>query len=99
MGPTGSHQWVTFLDPGTTSEEEQVGGQASDDPDLGPPLELGPDLEDFLQELVTMQREDRGSDPSQEASAEDYEWWVEWRGQRVNTPNWWQEVGGDSRAK
>ena len=55
-----------------TSEEEKVLGQASDDLDLGPPLELGPDLEYFLQEPATMQGEDGGSNLSQEPPAEDY---------------------------
>ena len=63
-----------------TSEEESVHGQASDDLDLGPPLDLGPDLKYFLWELATMQREDRGSDLSQEPLVNDYEEWVEWKG-------------------
>ena len=36
LSPTSSHQWVAFLDPRRTSEEEKVCGQASDDLDLGP---------------------------------------------------------------
>ena len=48
-----------------TSEEEQVLGQASADLDLGPLLELGPDLEHLLQEPATMQEEDKQSDISQ----------------------------------
>ena len=63
-----------------TPEEEQVCGQASDDLDLGPPPDLGPDLEYFLWELAAMQREDGGSDLSQEHPAKDYEEWVEWKG-------------------
>ena len=77
-----------------TSEEEQVLGQASADLDLGPPLKLGPDPKCFLQELATLQGEGRDSDLSQEPLAEDYEDWIEWRGCRVNTPNWWQEFVG-----
>ena len=62
--------------------------------DLGPPLELGPNIEHFFQELASVQREDRGSDPSKEPLAEDYERWLEWRGQIVDTPNWWWELLG-----
>ena len=39
-----------------------------------------------------MQREDGGSNPSQEPPVEDYERWVKWRGQIVDAPNWWQEL-------
>ena len=76
---TGSHQWVPFLDSGTTSKE-QVLWQASADLYLGPPLELGPDLEHFLQELAIMQEEGRGSDLFQGPLVEDYKDWIEWKG-------------------
>ena len=85
LSPNGSHWWVTFLDSGATLEEEQVLGQASTDFDLGPLPDLGPDLEYFLQELAVMQGE---GDPSQGPPAEGYEDWIEWRGCRVNTPDW-----------
>ena len=62
---TGPHQWVTFLDPGMTSEEEQVLEQASADPDLGFPPEVRPDLKCFLQEPAIMQEEGRGTNLSQ----------------------------------
>ena len=65
LNPTGSHQWVTFLDPGTTSKEEQVLGQASADLDLGSLLELGLGLKCFLQEPAIMQEEGGGSNLSQ----------------------------------
>ena len=94
LGPTGSHQWVTFLDPGTTSEVEQVTGQASADLDLWPLLELGPDLECFLQELAAMQEENEQRDLLQGPLVEDYENWIEWRGCRVQTPNWYWELVG-----
>ena len=55
------HWWVTFLDPGMTSEEEQILGQTSADLDLGTPAgaETGP-WTCFLQEPATMQEEGRG---------------------------------------
>ena len=89
--PAGSHWWVTFLDPGMTLEEEQVFQQASADLDLGPLLELGPDLKCFLQGLGIMQGEGRGSNLSQGPLVEGYKDWIEWRGCRVDTPNWWWE--------
>ena len=92
--PTGPHWWVTFLDPGMTSEEEQVLEQASTDLDLGPPLELRPNFECFLQELTIMQEEGRGSDLSQGPPVEDYEDWIEWREHRDSTPDWWRELVG-----
>ena len=84
---TDPHQLVTFLDPGTTSKEEQVTGQASTNLDLGPSLELGPDLKHFLQEPATVPEEGKWSKFSQGPPAEDYKNWIEWRGCRVHTPN------------
>ena len=46
----------------------------------------------FLQELATTQKEGNGSDLLQEPPVEDYEKWFEWRGCRVHTPDWWQEL-------
>ena len=80
-----------------TSEEEQVLGQASTDLDLGPLLELGPDLEHFLQEPAIMQEEGGESSLSQGPLAEDYKDWIKWRGCRFSTPNWWWELVGIPR--
>ena len=91
--PTGSHQWVTFLDP-ETFEEDQAAGQPSTNIDLGPLLKLGPDIKHFLQEQVTMQKEGNGRNLSQDPPVEDYKKWIEWRGCRVHTPDWWQELVG-----
>ena len=60
--------------------------------DLGPPSELGPDVESFFQEQASGQGEDTGSGPSQEPLMEDYERWVEWRGQMIMTSTWWWEL-------
>ena len=59
---------------------------------LGPPPELGLDVKHFFQEQASGQEEDEGSNTSQEPPAEDYERWVEWRGQMIATPTWWQEL-------
>ena len=59
---------------------------------LGPPPELGLDVKDFFQEQNSRQVEDRGSGPSQEPQMEDYERWVEWRGQMDATPTCWWEL-------
>ena len=79
-----------------TSEEEQICGRASTDPNLGPPLELRLDLEHFLQELATMQVEGRRDYLPQGPPAEDHVDWIEWRGHRVEIPNWWWELVGIS---
>ena len=92
--PTGSHQWVTFLDPETTSEEDQAAGQPSASLDLGPSPVLGPDIKHFLQEPATTQKEGKGSDLLPEPLAKEYEKWIEWRGCRVHTPDWWWELVG-----
>ena len=42
--PTDSPWWITFLDPETTSEEDQAAGQPSTSLDLGPSLKLGLDI-------------------------------------------------------
>ena len=62
--------------------------------DLGPPPELGLDIEHFFQKQASVQGEDGGSNPSQEPLAEDYERWVEWRELIVDTPIWWWELLG-----
>ena len=56
-----SHWWVTFLDQGTISKEEQVTGQPSTCFDLGPLPELELDLKHFLQEPATMPEEGKGA--------------------------------------
>ena len=57
--------------------------------DLGLPPELGPDGKHFFQEPTNECEEDGGSNFPPEPPAEEYERWVEWRGQAVNTPSWW----------
>ena len=59
-----------------TLEEEQTLGQASTDLDLGPPPQLRPDLEHFLQELAAMQVEGGGDNLPKGPPAEDHEDWI-----------------------
>ena len=59
---------------------------------LGPPPELELDVKHFFQEQTSRQGEDGGSGPSQEPQMEDYERWVELRGQMFVTPTWWWEL-------
>ena len=56
---------------------------------LGPPPELGPDVECFFGESANESREDEESNILSESPAEEYESWVEWRGQVVDMPSWW----------
>ena len=60
--------------------------------DLVPPSDLGLDVECFFQEQASRQWEDRQSGPSQEPLTEDYERWIEWKGQLIAMPIWWQEL-------
>ena len=60
--------------------------------DQGPSLELGPDVDCFLQELASSAREDSRSNSSPEPPAEEYERWVAWWGQGLDMPDWWWEL-------
>ena len=84
--------------PSPTHSPPQWGPEALEDQEaelpylefnLGPPPELGPDVEHFFQEQASGQGDDREGDTAQEPPVEDYERWVEWRGQRIATPAWW----------
>ena len=37
-------------------------------------------------------RKTQGGHFPTEPPAQEYEKWIEWRGQAVDTPNWWQEL-------
>ena len=47
----------------------------------------------FFEELASESREDEESDFPLEPPAEEYKRWVEWRGQAIEMPSWWQELG------
>ena len=60
--------------------------------DLGHPPTLGPELESFLETPTPMQGTgDRCSSPP-EPSIKNYEVWLEWWAQQVNTSDWWGEL-------
>ena len=59
---------------------------------LGPPPELAPDVNHFLQELARSARKGSGSNPSPEPPVEEYKRLVTWQGQVLNMPEWWQEL-------
>ena len=82
----------SFLNPeGGGSQQEQAGRG-----DLGPLPSLDPDLEYFLGEHTSLQgAEERRSlqqDLQPEPPPEDYCKWIEWYGQYVDMPTWWQEL-------
>ena len=49
-------------------------------------------MECFFQELAGECGEDGGHHLHAEPPVGKYEKWVEWRGQMVDTPSWWQEL-------
>ena len=65
--------------------------------DLRPSPELGPDVKHFFGESANKSREDKESNFPLEPLAEEYERWLEWRGQAVNMPSWWWELGRSQR--
>ena len=50
-------------------------------------------MEWFFQEPAGECGEDKGSHCPTEPPVEEYEKWVEWRGEAVDTPSWWWELG------
>ena len=60
--------------------------------DLGPPPELGPDVNSFLQELSSSVREGSRNNSSSEPPVEEYRRSVYLEGLVLNTPDWWQEL-------
>ena len=60
--------------------------------DLEPPLELGPEVNHFLQELAGSSEEEEGNRSSPEPLVEDYERWVTWQAWVHNIPGWWLEL-------
>ena len=59
---------------------------------LGPPPELGPEVNHFLQEPACRSREDSKSHSSSEPLAKECERWVTWRGWALNMPSWWKKL-------
>ena len=81
---------IPLCGPGTLEDEE------AELPflefDLGPPPELGPEVNHFLQELASKSREDSESNSSSEPPAEEHKRWVMWRWWALDMPSWWQEL-------
>ena len=55
-------------------------------------LELGPEVNHFLQELAGSSEEHNRSRSSPKPLVEEYERWVTWRAWAHDTPGWWQEL-------
>ena len=60
--------------------------------DLEPPLELGPEVDHFLQEPAGSSEEDDRNRSSPEPPVDEYERWVTWRAQAHDMPGWWPEL-------
>ena len=58
--------------------------------DLGPSPELGPSVERFFHSPAG-EEDEEGHFPAEPPVGE-HEKWIEWRGQEVDTLNWWQEL-------
>ena len=77
---------------GSGSGEDEEAEPPLLDFDLEAPLELGPEVDHFLQESAgSLEEEDRNRS-SPEHLVEEYERWVTWRAWAHDTPGWWQEL-------
>ena len=74
---------------GPESEKDK---EALLDLDLKAPLELGPEIDSFLQESAGSLGEEDSKKSSPEPPVEDFESWVTWRAQVHDMPDWWQEL-------
>ena len=90
-GPAPFFQYSP-LQLGMGSEEEEEAKLPLLDFDLEDLLELGPEVDHFLQELAGSSDEENRDRPSAEPLVEEYERWVTWRAQMHDTPGWWQEL-------
>ena len=77
---------------GPESWEVEEAKPAPLDFDLEAPLELGPEVDHFLQESAGSLEEEDKKRSSPEPPVEDYESWVTWRARVHDTPGWWQEL-------
>ena len=79
-------------DPSRELLGQVTGGGELEECDLGPLPTLEPDLESFLEAPTSTQAagDRHGSLP--EPSIENYEVWLEWQAQQVDTPDWWGEL-------
>ena len=92
MQPEESHvPYLKYHPPwrGLQSKEDE---QVPLDFNLEALLELGLEVDCFLQGLAKSLEEEDGRTSSQEPPVEELESWVTWRAQIHDTPGWWQEL-------
>ena len=86
--PTPFFKYSPSLKGPESGEDEE----ALLDFDLEALLELGPEVDHFLQESTGSSEEEDRKRSSPEPPVEDYESWVTWRAQVHDTPHQWQEL-------
>ena len=69
--------------------EEEV---ATENLNLGEPLELVPEVTYFLQGSAKSLREENVMTPSPKPPIEELQKWVTWKAQMHKTSSWWQEL-------
>ena len=93
--PAPSHS----ANPHTKPSEQGSNGGGSD---LDDPLELKPMVASFLRESPETS-EDEGKETSSEPPVIEFSWWVPWKAERCETPEWWTELsrvpGKDNHRK
>ena len=77
---------------GPGSGENKEAELALLDFDLEALLELGPEVNHFLQESAGSWEEEDRNRSSPESLVKEYESWVAWRAQMHDMPGWWQEL-------
>ena len=80
--------------PSLTQTREVSNRSKTVEEDLGPPSSLEPDLEYFLGGCMPQERAEGRRDSPQDLGPkpllEDHCKWIEWWGQCINMPAWWQ---------
>ena len=73
------------------SESSKEAIEATKDPDLGEPLELGPEVTCFLRGLAKNSVGEEKA-PSPKPLVKELHRWVTWRAEACETPGWWREL-------
>ena len=89
--PEESHDPYFKYHPPWRGPESKENEKTPVDFNLEVPLELGPEVDCFLQGLAKSLEED-GRMSSPESPVEELESWVIWRAWMHDTPGWWQEL-------
>ena len=84
---------------GPGSGEDEEAELAVLDFDLEAPLELGPEVNHFLQETAGSSEEEGKKRSSPEPPVEEYKSWVTWRAWVHDMPGWWQELAKVPKIK